>query len=456
VIEYEPTWESLERHDLPQWFDDAKLGIFVHWGAYSVPAWAPVTDDGDVSESGYAEWYPKGMYERDSPVYEHHVETYGEDVEYGDFLERWDAENWDPDRWADFFADEVGARYVVLTAEHHDGIAQWDSDVTDWTTVERGPERDVVGELGRAVRDRGLKFAGSFHALLNFYDPNNPGLYGHPDIDDEGHPGEEYVEFMNEKLRELVDETRPDLLWLDGEWKASAEEYGTKETVAYYYEQAQRWGKAVAVNDRLGAGEERERGDFYTPEYDSFDEIVDHKWEATRGLAGSFGYNRNEPEHHYLTVTELVRSFVDVVSKNGNLLINVGPRADGTIPEIQRERLSGLGAWLDVNGAAIFGSSPWTHSSATADDGTPVRYTWADGALYATAFGWPDDSLTVRLEESDSPHAVGLLTGSGRIEGDWSTTSEGVRVDVADNPPEDHPGHAYAFRLAGVSRPAER
>ncbi|WP_276256660.1 alpha-L-fucosidase [Halomontanus rarus] len=446
---YEPTWESLERHDLPGWYDDAKLGIFVHWGAYSVPAWAPVSDE--VSESGYAEWYPRGMYAEGSDVREYHLEHYGPEFEYGDFLEYWHAEAWDPERWAEFFAD-VGAGYVVTTAEHHDGITLWDSDVTDWTTVERGPRRDVIGELGRAVRDRGMKFAGSFHGLLNFYDPNNPGLFGHPGLDDKGHPGSEYVEFMNEKLRELIDVTRPDLLWLDGNWKASVEEYRTKETIAYYYEQAaNEWGKEVVVNDRLGSGTELRRGDFYTPEYDTFEEISDHKWEAVRGLAGSFGYNRNELDDHYLTVTELVRSFVNIVSKNGNLLINVGPRADGTIPRVQRIRLSGLGDWFVVNREAIVGSIPWVEATDRTADGTSVRYTWNDGSLYATTFGWPDESVTVETGKT-GPDTVELLTANGAIDVDWED-GRTVTVTTDARPPADHPGHAYVLRLRGVDHP---
>jgi alpha-L-fucosidase len=451
MVEYEATWDSLAEHELPAWYDDAKLGIFIHWGAYSVPAWAPVTDDGDVSESGYAEWYVRGMYDEGSDVHEHHVEEWGEDVGYNDFLEMWEAENWDPGRWASFF-DDVGANYVVLTAEHHDGIQLWDSDVTEWTSVEKGPGRDVVRELGDEVRDRDMKFAGSFHALLNFYDPNNPGLFGHPDLDDEGHPGPDYVEFMNEKLYELIDETRPDLLWLDGNWKASPEEYGSKETVAHYYEQAaNEWGKEVVVNDRLGGGTEQTRGDFYTPEYETFDEVQDHKWEAVRGLAGSFGYNRNEPDHHYLTVAELVHSFLDIVSKNGNLLINVGPKADGTIPEIQRERLQGLGEWLDVNGEAAFGTSPWETPEADVAD-TEARYTWRDGTLYATLFDWPGEDVTLTGDARDvDPETVELLTADGPESVAWETSDGDVTVSLAEEPPADHPGVAYVLRLDGVA-----
>ncbi|QGA82230.1 alpha-L-fucosidase [Halomicrobium sp. LC1Hm] len=456
MVAYEPTWESLEQHELPDWFDDAKLGIFIHWGAYSVPAWAPVTDDGEVSESGYAEWYVRGMYDEDSDVYDYHRSTYGEQVEYTDFLEQWSADGWDPERWATFFDEEVGARYVVLTAEHHDGIQLWDSDVTDWTTVERGPNRDIVGELGAAVRDRDMKFAGSFHGLLNFFDPDNPGLFGHPDVDDEGHPGPEYVEFMNEKLTELIDETRPDLLWLDGNWKADTEAYGTKETVAYYYEQAaEEWDKEVAVNDRLGAGEEQTHGDFYTPEYETFDERQEHKWEATRGLGGSFGYNRNEPEHHYLSVEELVHSFVDIVSKNGNLLINVGPRADGTIPAVQKERLRGLGEWLAVNGDAIYGTTYWERAADTVASSTDVRYTWKDGTLYATLFDWAIGEQTLFEDGPDvTPASVSLLTASGREPVDWQHADGTVTIDFDANPPSDHPGVAYTLTLQDVANSA--
>ncbi|MFC6964242.1 alpha-L-fucosidase [Halocatena marina] len=189
MSEYEPTWESLGSHELPNWFSDAKLGIFIHWGVYSVPAWAPTgAEIGGENASPYAEWYPYYMYEEGSPTMEYHEETYGEEVEYADFIENFTAENWDPDGWASLF-DDIGAGYVVLTGEHHDGFPLWDTHYTKYNAVEMGPERDLVGDLAEAVRDQGLRFAASYHANYNYYQPGFDGQFGHPDYE-KGGPGD--------------------------------------------------------------------------------------------------------------------------------------------------------------------------------------------------------------------------------------------------------------------------
>ncbi|WP_123536727.1 alpha-L-fucosidase [Halosimplex salinum] len=467
---YEPTWESLDAHEVPEWFRDAKLGIFVHWGLYSVPAWAPPDADiGGEDASPYAEWYPYYMYEDGSPTREYHRETYGEDVEYIDFAEEFTAEDWDPGRWADFFAD-VGAGYVVLTAEHHDGYPLWDSHYASHTAATSGPERDLVGDLCEAVRERDLRFAASYHANFNYYQPGFEGQFGHPDFaaghpfDDDAGPGPEYVDFMNAKHRELIRKYRPDLLWFDVP-KAHSDHLEAKELVADYYNAAEQWGKEVAVNDRASTdsiggplaeddSDDVTHGDFETPEYYTYDEIRDDPWEATRGIGHSFGYNQVEDEEDHLAPVELVRSFVDVVSKNGNLLLNVGPRADGTIPEIQRERLAALGDWLAVNGTAIFGTRPWVVSAD--DDGeTQIRYTWRDGDLFAIALEWPGDrlelSVPAHVSLADAPDAA-LLTGDGDAEASATLRDDALVVSLPERPDHDH---AYAVRLSGVTNPRQ-
>ena len=469
MSDYEPTWASLDSHDLPEWFRDAKLGIFIHWGIYSVPAWAPVDAEiGGESASPYAEWYPYYMYEEGSPTKEYHEETYGPDVEYADFIDDWTAERWDPDDWASLFA-ETGAGYVVLTGEHHDGFPLWDSHYARYNAAEMGPERDIVGDLAEAVRDRGLRFAASYHANYNYYQPGFEGQFGHPDYEaggpseERGGPGAEYVDFMNAKHRELIRKYDPDLLWFDVP-KAEGEHLRAQELVADFYNRADERGKEVAVNDRastdslgptIDAGRRdtaETHGDFVTPEYATFDEIRDEPWEATRGLGHSFGYNAAENADDYLSAEALVRSFVDVVSKNGNLLLNVGPKADGTIPEIQRTLLWALGDWLGVNGGAIFGSRPWAVAEDD-HDGVEVRYTHRDGDLYATALGWPADGLTLSVPAhvhlDDAPEAA-LLTAGGERTLDATLTDDGLAVDLSDRPDHDH---AYTVRLADVDNP---
>jgi alpha-L-fucosidase len=477
MSKYEPTWESLDSHEVPEWYHDAKLGIFVVWGVYSVPAWAPkdldigeAVEDG-LSDSPYAEWYPYFMYLEDSQTYDYHREHYGEDVEYDDFIAEWTAENWDPEEWADLFAG-VGANYVVMIAEHHDGFAGWDSHYTKYNSAEMGPERDIVGEFAGPVRDRGMKYSPSYHANLNYYQPGFEGLFGHPDYrgerfrdgNDNG-PGPEYVDFMNAKHRELIRKYEPDLLWFDVPM-ADSDHVRDKDLIAEYYNRAaEEWDKEVAVNDRsstttlgLGSGvsnddsEQVGHGDFVTPEYQTFDEIQDRKWESCRGIGRSFSYNAAEGPDDHLTVEELVHSFVDIVSKNGNLLLSIGPKADGTIPDIQRERLQGFGEWVTTNDEAIFGTRPWAVAEDDASD-VEVRYTWKDDTLYAIALEWPGDELTLSFPEhvdvSGSVEAT-LLSPGGGVDCTAEIDGDQLQVSLPESPPEDHPGHAYAVALDDV------
>ncbi|WP_436924139.1 alpha-L-fucosidase [Halosimplex amylolyticum] len=465
--EYEPTWASLDAHPVPEWYHDAKLGIFIHWGAYSVPAWAPTDAEITASDgSPYAEWYPYYMYAEGSETREYHRERYGEDVEYDDFVDQWDAENWDPERWADLFAD-VGARYVVLTGEHHDGFPLWDCAYTAHDAAERGPERDIVGDLAATVRERDLRFGASYHANYNYYQSGFGGPEGHPAFprgplgEPETTPGREYVDYMNAKHRELIRKYDPDILWFDTP-TADSDHLRTKELIAEFYDDAAERDRGVVVNDRAGvdaigttidpdSDPAEIHGDFFTPEYHTLDEVSDRKWEACRGIGHSFGYNRAEDESDHLSTGELVRTFVDVVSKNGNLLLNVGPKADGTIPSLQREPLRGLGAWLDVHGEAIFGSRPW----ATAEDdrsAVPVRYTWRDESLYATAFEWPDDdlSLTGPIPSGAVPGEATLLSADGPTTCEVISDRDGVTVTLPERPAHNH---AFVVRFDGVAHP---
>lgn len=444
MVEYEPTEASLSTHAVPEWFHDAKLGIFIHWGPYSVPGWAD-------HEKGhpYAEWYPRNMYEPGTPTYDYHRETYGKDVEYLDFVEEWTAENWDPDRWAEFFAD-VGARYVVLTGEHHDGFPLWPSHYQRYNAAEMGPERDIVGELCRAVREQGLRFAASYHANLNYYQPGFEGPFGHPDVrgtaskyhaetDEESfRPGPEYVDFMNAKHRELIRQYEPDMLWFDTP-HADDETVRARELIADYYEQAAEWGKEVLVNNRSATDVD---GDIHTPEYELLEEIDEEKWELCRGIGRSFGFNRREGPEEHLSGKELVHLLADVVSKNGNLLINVGPRADGTIPKFQREPLETLGAWLDVHGEAIYGTTYWKQSEDESAS-VEVRYTRRGDTLYAICLAWPGPSLTLDGPEPDRARLLG--TAEQMVDRVGSQT----RVSLPETPPAERT--AYVVALDGAA-----
>jgi alpha-L-fucosidase len=449
---YEPTAQSLETHTVPDWYADAKLGIFVHWGLYSVPGWAD-----PEGENAYAEWYPRKMYQEGTPTYEYHREHYGESFEYIDFAEEWNAERWDPEEWAEFF-DDVGAGYVVLTGEHHDGFPLWPSHYTKYNAAEMGPERDLVGELSEAVRDRGMRFAASYHANLNYYQPGFEGPFGHPDFEDgdSPQPGPEYVDFMNAKHREIIRRYQPDLLWFDTP-QASADRVRSRELIAEYYNRARSWGTEVAVNDRAStddnalAGHDpddsaRPGGDFGTPEYATLSETMPFKWELCRGIGRSFGYNRNEGPKHHMDTAELVRLLVDVVAKNGNLLINVGPKADGTIPALQRQPLEGLGRWLSTNGEAIYGTTYWRTPSCeltTEDGSTTVHYTWKDDVLYAILDDYPRDSFVLSELEVER-EAISLRRLDGGVI-DWQVSESGVRVSVPASSIDPAPAHSIAI-----------
>lgn len=496
---YDAAWESLDQHDVPQWFKDAKLGIFVHWYPNAVPGY------------GFG-WYAKHMHEAGHPIHEYHRERYGEPLpadgdqgkdggpdksvgeghsrsadgddngegggddgeavfEYRDFVretemagepkatENFTADDWSAERWADLF-EVAGARYVVAVAEHHDGFPMWDADYTKWTAARMGPQQDVVGKLADATRDRGLKFSGSHHRMYNYYDPRYAGAFGHPDYQDpdgdgtsnrsEG-PDEAFVDELQETLRNMLDHHRPDILWLDGDWAASAETFRTQELLAEYYNMAkQEWDKEVVANDRLGRvrwnDEGDTHGDFYTPEYTKFDAIVATKWEATRALGDAWTYDRTETDEDLLSVTALVRNFVDIVSKNGNMLINVGPDPSGRIPDIQAERLRGIGDWLDVNGEAIYGSHYWVVPEDTTED-VSVRYTAKGEYLYAVLFGWPKETATLSIPEHVTPHSPVTVELLG-YDGDplnCEVVADELRVDLPERPPAGN--HAYTLKI---------
>jgi alpha-L-fucosidase len=437
---YQATWESLDSHPLPAWYDDAKLGIFLHWGIFSVPAWAP--------RGQYAEWYPYNMRQPNNPTYDYHREHSGADFAYRDFIPMFRAEKWDPDEWAELFSS-AGAGYVVPVGEHHDGFPLWDTRTTEWNAVNMGPRRNILADLGEAVRARKMHYAPSYHQLFNYYAPEYDAP--HPD-----YLSEKYVqEWMLPQMRELVEDIGTEMLWLDGDWMAPAETYHTKEFVAWYYNRALARGQQVLVNDRLGKVRSK-HGDFYTQEYDyNAGQTAAHKWENTRGCGRSFGFNRNEPPEDYMTVDQLVTMFVDNVANWGNLLLNVGPRADGTINDIQVNLLRGLGRWLDVNGEGIYGTRIWKVQRGTTGDGGEVRYTAKDGGDRVFAFLLSPPADAVRLPSADLPtlqrgDQVRLLGNPGYLP--WRHQGDSVLVDLSQARIRQQPVHTLEFRVERRTR----
>lgn len=394
---FQPNWESIRTHEVPDWFKDAKFGMFVHWGLYSVPAWAtPLGELGEIDfdvwfrSNPYAEWYLNSLRIKGSPTEQHHVETYGADFSYRDFTPMFDeaAKAWDPAKMAELFAD-VGARYVVLTTKHHDGFTLWPSEIENphLPPEQRASSRDIVGELTDAVRARNMEMGLYYSGGLDWSFNPQP-IEQIDDLAATVIHTQEYADYADAHWRELIEKYNPSVLWNDIAYPRP----GDLEHIFSDYYNANEKG---LVNNRFETrddGDAPRHHDFETPEYAKMDAVTDYAWETCRGLGFSFGYNQIETEEHTIGEAELIHLLADIVSKNGNLLLNVGPRPDGSIPELQEARLRALGSWLNVNGEAIYGTRPWTRADAKTDAGLDVRFTQTDDALYAVLFGNPNEA----------------------------------------------------------------
>jgi alpha-L-fucosidase len=425
-----------------------KLGIFVHWGLYSVPGWAPTSgpvwdEDPDApkvarfAENPYAEWYANTVRIDGSPTQAYHMRTYGADFPYSRFAETFNGEiaAWRPEEWAKLFA-EAGAGYVVLTTKHHDGFLLWPSTHRNPNAPDFIASRSIVGELTDAVRAAGLRMGLYYSGGLDwlFHDQVIAGL---ADLVRAIPMREDYRRYAIAHWRELIELYRPCSMWNDIGFPASDEEI--EALFAYYYDHV----PDGIVNDRFKEApgprglEPSLPHDVRTPEYTAVRDIEPKKWELVRGIGNSFGYNRDEDEKEYLSARQLVHLFADVVSKNGNLLINVGPRADGSIPEAQGERLRELGAWLEVNGEAIRGTRPWTRAEGRTGAGEEVRFTRKDKTLYAIVLD-AVPGAEVRIET-----IVPLAAREVRILGShaplgWSKEGTGLRLALPATLPSEH------------------
>ena len=337
--EWQSTWESLQSRPYPQWFKDAKLGIFIHWGVYSVPAYG--------GKESYGEWFLRGLQVGDTLRENFVKKNYGKDFTYRDFAPLFKAELFNPDDWAKLF-EEAGAKYIILVAKHHDGYCLWPSKYSPgWNSMDVGPHRDLVGELKKAIDKTDIKF-GLYYSLPEW---NNLLHRWYTDPNDQIAP---YVEkHMIPQFKELVGKYKPKVMFTDGEWFNTAEQWHARQLIAWYYNTV---GDEAIVNNRWGGGSNI---GFLTPEYSAGMKETDRPWAECRGLGRSFGLNRNEPLDQYMTPGELIDFFVKAVGNGGGITLNVGPKADGQIPLLQQERLRQLGAWLKINGEAIYGSKTW-------------------------------------------------------------------------------------------------
>lgn len=406
IAQYQPNWQSLDKRPTPAWFEDAKFGIFIHWGVYSVPAWA-TKSNADGFGSGYAEWYWQRLFAPNLKIHpefvEFHKKNYG-NRNYQDFVQDFKAELFNPEDWAKIF-EQAGAKYVVLTSKHHEGFTMWPSPESwNWNAVDVGPHRDLAGDLSKAVKARNLRM-GYYYSLYEWFNPvykSNVNQYVN--------------ERMIPQMKDLVSRYQPDILWTDGEWDHPAKTWRSEEFLAWLFNDSPV-KNSIVVNDRWGSDTKSQHGSFMTSEYGHGG--TDNKevqgfvrpWEECRGMGESFGYNRNENLDSYQTGEQLVHQLIDIVARGGNLLLNIGPTADGRIPVIMQQRLHEIGTWLKVNGEAIYETRKWDKAPKYTKE-SQVFFTKKANALYAISRQWKDEIV---IENVPKPSKVNLLGFKGEV-----------------------------------------
>lgn len=403
-------------HDAPEWYRDAKLGIFVHWGPYSVPAWAEPTGElGTIdpkewfAHNPYAEWYLNTIRIDGSPALEHQRTVFG-GADYYDFLDSWDASQFDPDELVSLFK-RAGARYLVPVTKHHDGVTLWEAPGNpSLNTVARGPKKDLVEAWATAARKQGVRFGAYYSGGLDWSRSTLPAI---DDVEKGGgltRPSDpEYAQYAYDHVIDLIDRYKPEVLWGDINWPDAGKPEGPFSLVEmfdHYYREV----PDGLVNDRWGIT----HWDFVTSEYQQGLELEKAAvWENCRGIGFSFGYNQLEDESVYLDGPGVVKHFVDVVSRGGNFLLNVGPKADGTLPEVQRRTLNGLADWNEINGDAIFGSRVADPDVASPSNEPWVRWTRTGDRLNAIVDAVGEVVLRVAPEAIDSSSAT--IAGAGSV-----------------------------------------
>lgn len=466
---FQPTWENItNRFKTPDWYADAKFGLFIHWGAYAVPAFG-------------SEWYPRNMYVAGSEEFKHHVATYGPQSQFGykDFFQSFKAEKFDARVWAELFR-EAGVRYVVPVAEHHDGFPMYDSELTDWTARKLGPHRDIIAEQEQAYRKAGITFGASSHRAEHWFffdsgmyfnsdvrDPRFADLYG-PAVNKRTSeaqvepPSKEFLDDWLLRSCEIVDKYRPAVMYFDWWICQPVFQPYLKTFAAYYYNRGAEWKQQVAINFKEWEGISFPRGaGVFDMERGAAGDIQPALWQTCTSVSrNSWGYITN---HDYKATGEIVDELVDVVSKNGTMLLNIGPKADGTIPEREQQMLREIGAWLKLNGEAIYGTRPWriygegptrVTTGSFSDGKKPefgpadLRFTTKGRTLYAIALAWPREGrLLVKSLAGQRVSRVELLGHSGRLS--WQTTPEGLAVTL---PPQAPCDFAVTLKISGAGR----
>ena len=439
-----PEWESLKKHQTPEWYQDAKFGIYAHWGGYCVPAFIN-------------EWYPRGIYIKDSAEYKHHLSTYGDPSKFGykDFIPMFKAEKFDADAWAALYA-RAGARFAGPVAEHHDGFSMWASKVNRWNAKDMGPKRDVVGELLTAIRKQGLQTMVSFHH--HYYMPGTMGPNGYytlmegADVADpkyadlyQKRPLEQENKVWRDKILEVIDAYQPDLIWMEMLVDKEPEAY-RREVLAHYFNRAAERDKQVVFTHKGDFGPlpvldiERGRKEAASPEiWQTDDSISDGTWCYVENF-------RMKP------AGQLIHELIDIVSKNGVLLLNVCPMADGSFPDDQKQLLYAIGDWLKVNGEAIYATR--AREGDLWKEGDDLRFTKSkDGKhVYAINMKWPGESLRLKTVRPREGSEIRLLGFPEPLKWTWDTDGKALTIDLPKTLQEEAKrpcSHAFVLKIEG-------
>ena len=469
---YKDNWASLSEYPVAEWYKNAKFGIFIHWGVYCVPAFM-------------SEWYPRLMYLQGNPVYEHHIKTYGPHKEFGyaDFIPMFKAEKFNPEEWINLFKAS-GARYIMPVAEHHDGFQMYDSDLADCNAAQMGPKRDVVGEPKSAMEKEGLVFTASSHRAENYWffgggrrfdsgirdiDYQDPYGYADPVYSDSDPqvihkgthdiystpPSKKHLEEWLARSCELVDKYQPRIMWFDWWIHNVAFKPYLKKFAAYYYNRSLEWGAEVAINYKFDAFAYGTA--IFDIERGQSGDIRSRLWQTDTAIAkNSWGFTEN---NDFKKPADLVCDLIDIVSKNGCLLLNIGPKSDGTIPEEERTVLLSMGQWLKVNGESIYGTKHWLicgegptgigEGSISDKNRKPftkndIRFTYRAPYLYANVLSWPKDGrVTIESlkKSSDFFHGhvenISLLGFDNEVS--YSRDDEGLQIEVTGTVDTEYP-----------------
>jgi alpha-L-fucosidase len=458
---WKPNPESIDSHEAPEWLKDAKFGMFIDWGLWSVAGWAPKRTEGAM----YPDWYENQIY-TDSAVIKYHEKNWGKDVERDDLIPLFKAKAYNPELLAKL-AVEAGMKYIIPFSKHHSGFCLWPSSYTHRDAGDMGPKKDLIKPLVDQCRKHGLKFGFYFsveeweYPVINDEGALSNRLWGGTTVPyspalEKKSSGKIAVknfakDYIVPQATEFIDKYDPDILWYDGEWSTSAVDLKTYDISAYFYNHAQG-RKEVAVNDRYGIGIDGEklrfkRGDVFTSEFhDNDDKVQAHAWEANRGISQSFGYNWQDTEENVISTKDFVKMFVDIVANGGNLLLIVNLDGQGALPIVQEKRLKDIGNWLQVNGEGIYA----TRSYSTKSEGI-VHYTKSKDSrsIFAIASEWPGSQLKLKSVTPKEGNKVYMLGVKEPLK--WHhNNSEGITIEIPDSLQIDSNRpcqYAYTFKI---------